>query len=99
MSTRPCGSRRSDARADPTMSELRWTLLVLGVLFIAALAWWELRRPRHAPRVPGERLTPTIDSTGEAVAAAPEPTLDLSQLRAREIPAPIPVIEVPIEFE
>jgi len=23
------------------MSELRWTLLILGVVFIAALAWWE----------------------------------------------------------
>ena len=30
------------------MSELRWTLLVLGVVFIAALSWWERRRPRQA---------------------------------------------------
>jgi cell division protein ZipA len=30
------------------MSELRWTLLILGVVFIAALTWWERRRPRQA---------------------------------------------------
>ncbi len=30
------------------MSELRWTLLILGVAFIAALSWWERRRPRQA---------------------------------------------------
>jgi cell division protein ZipA len=30
------------------MSELRWTLLILGVVFIAALSWWERRRPRQA---------------------------------------------------
>ena len=29
------------------MSALRWTLLILGVLFIAVLAWWERRRPRQ----------------------------------------------------
>ena len=32
----------------PPMSELRWTLLILGVVFIAALSWWERRRPRQA---------------------------------------------------
>jgi len=30
------------------MSELRWTLLLLGVVFILALTWWERRRPRQA---------------------------------------------------
>jgi cell division protein ZipA len=30
------------------MSELRWTLLILGVVFIVALSWWERRRPRQA---------------------------------------------------
>jgi hypothetical protein len=30
------------------MSELRWTLLILGVVFIGALSWWERRRPRQA---------------------------------------------------
>ncbi len=30
------------------MSELRWTLLIRGGVFIAALSWWERRRPRQA---------------------------------------------------
>lgn len=30
------------------MPELRWTLLILGALFIGALALWEIRRKRHA---------------------------------------------------
>src|SRR5262244_2207992 len=34
----------------PMMSELRWALLILGVLFIALLLWWERRRPRQATR-------------------------------------------------
>jgi len=32
------------------MPELRWTLLIVGALFIVALAIWELRRQRQAPR-------------------------------------------------
>jgi len=40
------------------MPELRWTLLIIGVLFIAILAWWERRRPhqasRQAPHISGE---------------------------------------------
>jgi cell division protein ZipA len=40
------------------MPELRWTLLIVGVLFIAILAWWERRRPhqasRQAPHIGGE---------------------------------------------
>ncbi|MFL6605143.1 MAG: cell division protein ZipA C-terminal FtsZ-binding domain-containing protein [Steroidobacteraceae bacterium] len=40
------------------MPELRWTLLIIGVLFIAILAWWERRRPhqasRQAPHIGGE---------------------------------------------
>lgn len=31
-------------------AELRWILLGLGALFIAGLAFWELRRPRHVAR-------------------------------------------------
>jgi FtsZ-interacting cell division protein ZipA len=55
------------------MPELRWTLLILGALFIGALALWELRRQRHArgqSPAPGheqghegERVTPTLDGT------------------------------------
>src|ERR1700761_2808526 len=40
------------------MPELRWTLLILGVIFIAALAWYERRRPHQA-----SRQTPHIGNT------------------------------------
>ena len=40
------------------MPELRWTLLIIGVLFVVILAWWERRRPhqasRQAPHIGGE---------------------------------------------
>ena len=40
------------------MPELRWTLLIIGVLFVAILAWWERRRPhqasRQAPHISGD---------------------------------------------
>ena len=45
------------------MDELRWTLLGLGLLFIGGLAWWELRKPRHAGRDEDLETTPTPDST------------------------------------
>ena len=42
------------------MSELRWWLLIIGVLFFAALTLYELRRPRQARRqaVPPESTRP-----------------------------------------
>jgi cell division protein ZipA len=40
------------------MPELRWTLLIIGVLFLVILAWWERRRPhqasRQAPHIGGD---------------------------------------------
>jgi FtsZ-interacting cell division protein ZipA len=61
------------------MPELRWTLLILGALFIGGLALWEWRRQRHA-RGPdnatgsftgagsgardGERISPTFEGMG-----------------------------------
>jgi len=72
------------------MSELRWTLLILGVAFIAALAWWERRRPRQASRGGAAQRTSTREP------AAREPTLRLPQMRARDPLAPhdLPVVEV-----
>lgn len=56
------------------MPELRWTLLILGALFIGGLALWEWRRQRHA-RGPdnatfegtgaGERISPTFDGNAD----------------------------------
>jgi len=52
------------------MSELRWTLLILGVVFIAALSWWERRRPRQAfaPRLREASFSHDAQRT-----ASPEP--------------------------
>ena len=61
------------------MSELRWILLTLGALFIAALAWWELRRPRQAPRDGPEHR---------------DPPLALPQMRAREPVRELPTLQI-----
>jgi cell division protein ZipA len=61
------------------MSELRWILLSIGVLFIAGLAWWELRRPRQATREGPEHR---------------EPALVLPQMRAREPLRDLPVMDI-----
>lgn len=73
------------------LSELRWALLILGVLFFAGLALWELRRPRQA-RDNGEPATPTRPR---------DVSLELPEMHARE---PIagrhpPLIELPDDPE
>jgi cell division protein ZipA len=51
------------------MSELRWTLLILGVVFLAALSWWERRRPRQA-------FAPRLRDAGPAHAEPRNPIAD-----------------------
>jgi FtsZ-interacting cell division protein ZipA len=51
------------------MSELRWTLLILGVVFLAALSWWERRRPRQA-------FAPRLRDAGPAHAELRNPIAD-----------------------
>ena len=72
------------------MSELRWTLLILGVLFIAALAWWERHRPRQASGGGAAQRRAARQPT------AAEPTLTLPQMRARDPLAmhDLPIVEV-----
>jgi FtsZ-interacting cell division protein ZipA len=62
------------------MQPLRWILLLVGVLFLAALTWWESRRPRQASddgRLRGEHREPTLNEAGlagiEAARAPHEP--------------------------
>src|SRR5579862_4503401 len=58
--TPPCGSRRSEG----PMAWLRPILLIAGAVFIGLLVWWERRRPRQAPELPGartERSEPSLD--------------------------------------
>ena len=60
------------------MSELRWTLLILGVVFIAALSWWERRRPRQAfaPRLREASVSHAQFPHAEAYrTASPEPAI------------------------
>lgn len=53
------------------MPELRWTLLILGALFIGALALWELRRQRHARGPGGEKAAAHMGREGSG-ASGPE---------------------------
>src|SRR5262249_22551594 len=73
------------------MPQLRWTLLILGVLFLVGLAWWELRRPRQARRA--ELAAPPLRPT-EPTAAAPE-TQAAEELILPEIHVRGPVPELP----
>ncbi len=94
------------------MPELRWTLLIIGVLFIAILAWWERRRPhqasRQAPHISGEPRPvvtndPSWGTDGDSGGprsgprANREPTLTLPEIRT-EVRAREPVAsrELPI---
>src|ERR1700689_2584617 len=56
------------------MGALRWILLLAGLVFLAALAAWESRRPRQARRdAPGrsERSEPEMGTMGAASGSAP----------------------------
>ena len=93
------------------MPELRWTLLIIGVLFIAILAWWERRRPhqasRQAPHI-GTDPRPVVTNDPSwspdvepAAARAPhvvrEPTLTLPEIRTEaRVREPIAPRELPI---
>ena len=67
------------------MSQLRWTLLVIGVLFIVALTWWERRRPRQASGRDTERGTPreTGDAPRMRARAGAHPARDAGARAAR----------------
>lgn len=90
------------------MPELRWTLLIIGVVFIAVLAWWERRRPHQASR---ESLGEGVEKHGvgspdtgwgfDTERSGPrlqrEPTLTLPEIRVREpasTPQELPVVEI-----
>jgi len=78
------------------MSELRWTLLIIGVLFVVALAWWERRRPRQASG--SVERSPRGASPGPSPRVR-EPPLVLPEIRAREplVPRALPVVEAPTD--
>jgi cell division protein ZipA len=74
------------------MSELRWALLILGVLFIVALTLWERRRPRQASGAL-ERMTLRDGAAEPAPRRVREPPLTLPEVRVRE---PVAAAELPI---
>ena len=76
-------------------SELRWILLILGVLFIAALAVWERRRPRQASASSATERPAPRDVLGEsAPRARQEPRLTLPEISAQPHAGhELPVIE------
>jgi cell division protein ZipA len=82
------------------MSQLRWTLLILGVLFIAVLAWWERRRPRQASGALERRAV--RESLPDApTRAVRDPPLTLPEVHSRSSLATdeLPVVEIaPVEI-
>src|SRR2546429_6471016 len=67
------------------MSELRWTLLILGVAFVAGLGWWERRRPRQGGGAGGaSRIAPREPPAQAPPPPRREPTLTLPTMRARD---------------
>jgi cell division protein ZipA len=79
------------------MSQLRATLLIVGVLFIAVLIWWERRRPRQASADGAERVgVRDPEPQGAGVRVTREPSLALPEMRARDplVGRELPVVEV-----
>src|SRR4051812_19251108 len=80
------------------MPELRWTLLIIGVLFVVILAWWERRRPhqasRQAPHISEEPRPVAAEDWGTATVAR-EPSLTLPEIRTEKRPGSVG----PVTFE
>ena len=74
------------------MSELRWALLILGVVFIVVLAFWERRRPRQASGA-RERMTLRDGGAEPPPRLVREPPLTLPEVRVRE---PLAAAELPV---
>lgn len=69
------------------MAELRWTLLIIGVLFVVILAWWERRRPhqasRQAPHI-GEEPRPVATEDWGSATTGRETSLTLPEIRTEK---------------
>ena len=83
------------------MPQLRWTLLILGVVFIILLAWIERRRQRRQGFADSATVDKDLGGPGSDSAPPPmfrEPSLTLPEMRAaREPPTPtqdLPVVEI-----
>jgi cell division protein ZipA len=82
------------------MSELRVALLIISGGFLAALAWWEWRRPRQAREgVAGHRQRPRepeMPAPPPPTRSATDGTLVLPEIRAHEplVRRDLPVVEM-----
>ena len=88
------------------MPQLRLTLLVVGLIFLVGLAWWELRRPHQVrgsdlPRPlpdpldrPAERTADWDLPSPSALNRSRSPELELPRMSARDPEQELPVIEV-----
>jgi FtsZ-interacting cell division protein ZipA len=94
------------------MPELRWALLIVGLLFLAGLAWWEMRRPRRGlPRadarpelhtdVRAARQEPSFDipPAQRSLHAALGPDFELPQMHAHDFGEPEPVADADAEAD
>jgi cell division protein ZipA len=83
------------------MSQLRVTLLIVGVVFIVTLIWWERRRPRQASAAGAGRFgARDPEPQGAGVRVTREPSLTLPEMRARDplVSRELPVVEVAHEL-
>ena len=79
------------------MPELRLTLLVVGLIFLVGLAWWELRRPHQVrgsdlPRPVPDPLERPPEPSGMSWSRSPD--LELPRMSARHPDDELPVVEV-----
>ncbi len=74
------------------LPQLRWILLLLGVAFLAGLAWWERRRPRQAQG--GEPGMPGGGESALGTRVQREPTITFPEIRARDPLADLPAFEM-----
>jgi cell division protein ZipA len=77
------------------MPQLRWTLLVLGVLFVVLLAWIERRRQRQQGF--SDRATIEKEPDTSSAPMFREPALTLPEMRAAREPSTaheLPVVEI-----
>jgi len=78
------------------VNELRWVLLILGVLFLVALFLWERRKQRSSlPRRELAGPDPDTESSSWSGVTRREPSLVLPEMRAREPAQPLPLVELP----
>jgi FtsZ-interacting cell division protein ZipA len=75
------------------MHQLRWTLLILGVLFVMLLAWIERRRQHRGFLDQGPVEHDPLVAPESQAPAFREPTLNLPEMRARD---PMGAHELPV---